>query len=300
MILGYSNFQSAKIVVPLAKEAGLFAKHGIDLEMLSIPAGQEVVPKLLSGVIHFFLGNSYPVVRAIAIQGAPLAIIASLGNVSFQLVAHSSIQSPEALKGKRIGIGGSKAATDRITYTVLKALGLEPYRDVEMVSTGLHDSQMRLDLLLRGEVDATLVGTEHTKDMRTRNQQICVLADLDELGISVSGSDIAVSREFVARHRDQVKGFLKALLEAILLAKSDPNMAREMYRQFAGISDPNVLDWLVAEYVHARISMQPYPNRESLTFDLREEFPGATIDVETLIDGSLIGELTEDVTSSAT
>ena len=103
LVLGYSNLQSSKIPIPIAKDAGLFAKHGLEVEMIRVTPGNTAVPKLLSGEIQIFLGNGAPIVKAAMTDRAPLVVIASLGESSFQLVARSTIHTIEELKGKRVG-----------------------------------------------------------------------------------------------------------------------------------------------------------------------------------------------------
>jgi hypothetical protein len=82
-------------------------------------------------------------------------------------------------------------------------------------------------------------------------------------------------------------------VKAILRAKSDPALARQMYRSQAEINDPTVLDWLIDEYIHRRIPIEPYPNQASIAAELSERFPHTAIGVDAAIDSSLIRELTE-------
>jgi len=61
LTVGYTNLEGAKIPLPLGKEMGLFAKRGLDLEIVRVSPGYTAIPKLLSGDIQLFLGNGDPV-----------------------------------------------------------------------------------------------------------------------------------------------------------------------------------------------------------------------------------------------
>lgn len=292
VVLGYTNLQSAKIPVPLGKEAGIFTKHGLDLELVRVSPGHTAIPKLLSGEIDFFLGNGDPVVKAIVTQGARLAIIASLGEDSFQLVARSPISSVPALRGRRVGISNPGSSADRIARMVLKKLGLDPERDVRLVATGLNESRARLELVLKGELDATIVNTENVMALGESRASIFSIAELEELGIYVSGADLSASRSLVESRRGTIKRFLTALIEAIAKAKKDIDLARQVYRKYARVTDPQALEWRVREFLPARIPDIPYPNRRPIETYLQEAGQSSPANFAGVANFSLLQEVT--------
>jgi NitT/TauT family transport system substrate-binding protein len=291
LILGYTNLRSAKIPVPVGVEAGIFSKHGLQLEMVRVTPGHRAIPKLLSGEIQLFLGNGGPVVKANLAEGAKLVIIASLGEESFKLVARSSIRTVEALKGKRLGISNPGSSADRISRLALKALRLDPERDVQMVATGLSESKARLELVLKGEIDATIVSTENVIALGDRRAAVSSIIELEDLGIYVSGADISASRSLIESHRRTVKSFLAALIEAIGKAKADLDLSRQVYRRYANVTDPQALEWRVREFLPARVPAIPYPNRRAVEAYIREAGQPAAHGIEAVTDFSLLGEI---------
>src|ERR1043166_3870554 len=151
--VGYTNAQGAKIPVFIAKELRIFDKYGLDVRLTRVSPGRLAVPKLVSGDIQFFLGNSGPVIEAIAADKAPLVIIASLGKERFAIFTKPEIGRKEELKGRRFGVSTPGASQDRVATRALKKLGFEPEKDVRIVATGFSGSE-RLQALARGEVDA--------------------------------------------------------------------------------------------------------------------------------------------------
>jgi NitT/TauT family transport system substrate-binding protein len=290
LILGYTNFQSAKMPVPLAKDVGIFARHGLDVAMVRTP-GNTAVAKLLAGEIDLFLGNGDPVVKAITENGAKLALIASLGEDSQNLVARSSIRTSEDLKGKRIGVSQLGSSADRIARLAITGLKLDPDRDVQIVATGVTDSVARLDQVVKGEMDATVAATESVVGLGDRRAQVSIIAVLEDLGIFISGSDISTTRRLIETRRPTVKRFLAALVEAIAHAKADPDLSRRIYRDYSDTKDADALDWRVREFVPKRIASVPSPNRRAMAFYFRDLGRGGPPDFDAVADFSLLQEI---------
>jgi NitT/TauT family transport system substrate-binding protein len=298
LTVGYTNFQSAKMPLPLAKEAGLFAKHGLDVTLVQTP-GNAGVPKLIAGELDIFVGNGDPVVKAVTEQGAQLALIGSMGDDSFNLVARSSIHNAEQLKGKRIGVTQPGSSADRIARLTLTALKLDPDRDVQMIATGLTDSVSRLKQVANGETDATIAATESVIALGAQRSQVTVVAVLEDLGIFISGSDISTTRRLIATRRDTVKRFMAALMDAIALAKSDLPLARRIYRDYSDTKEEAALDWRVTEFVPKRIVSVPGPNRRAMAFYFRDLGRGGPPDFDAVADFSLVQEVAADKAAAA-
>ena len=113
---------------------------------------------LLGGSVDIIAASGSSVVAAAA-RGAPLVIIASLGHIAYKLIAHPSITSVQGLKGKVIGSSRIGAGTDYALQRLLPKLGLTPGKDVQLIPTGISESDRRLMMMLQGRIDATL-GTE--------------------------------------------------------------------------------------------------------------------------------------------
>jgi NitT/TauT family transport system substrate-binding protein len=289
-MLGYTNLRGAKVAVPLGIDAGIFARHGVELKMGPVSPGTLGVPKLLSGEIDLFLGNSEPVVRAVGAEGKNLAVIANLGPDGFMIFSRPGISKIEELRGKRIGSSVDGASVDRNTKKALRRLGLDPDKDVTIVYTGFQTSFDRLKVLAKGEVDATVSGADALPELGADAAKVHKLLDLLDIGIAISGADISVRRDVLEKRRAALKNFARALDESFRLARIRPDLVRRTYEKHLELSNPVTLDKMVEEYMASKVAGRPAPDPrviEGYIEELRQKVPNAPKDVSLYFDASL-------------
>ncbi len=293
LVLGYTNLNGAKVPVPLGVDERIFVNHGIDLKIVPVSPGTQGVPKLLAGEIDIFLGNSEPVVRAIALERQRLAVVASLGPDQFFLFSRSSIRSAEELRGKRIGSSTAGASADRNTKMALRKLGLDPERDVQIVYTGHQNSLDRMKVLAQGGVDATVAGADALPELGQAADKVHRLIDLSDVGIYVSGADISVKRDSLERRRDAMQRFIRALEEAYRLAKARPDLVRRIYQKYLKPESSITLEWMVKAYGDAKVPERPLPDRRAVASHIAEimsKQPDVPKDTAAYIDESLFSK----------
>ena len=74
--LGYSSITANRLPLWLGQEAGIFARHGIDAELLLIPSGTTGVQALVAGEVQILSATGSTGVAA-ALRGADVVIIGS-------------------------------------------------------------------------------------------------------------------------------------------------------------------------------------------------------------------------------
>ena len=288
--LGYTNLRGSKVPVPLGVDEGIFARHGIELKMVPVSPGTLGVPKLLAGEIALFLGNSEPVVRAIALDGKSLAVIAHLGSEGFTLFSRPGITRVEDLRGRKIGSSVDGASVDRNTKKALRTLGLDPEKDVTMIYTGFQNSSDRLKVLAKGEVDATVGGSDALPDLGKDMDKVHPLVDLVGIGIAVSGADISAEKNFIGKNREALRNFVRGLEESFQLARSQPALVRRTYEKYLKISNRLTLDWMVKDYMSGKVPARPAPNPRVIEAYIEEiglKKSDVTKDVNRYLDASL-------------
>jgi len=293
-VLSYPD-RPPKLPLWLARDAGLFEKYGLKVDIRAAKSSDDLIEGLKRDEAEIYAATANWIVSAIG-DGQDLVFFANTGYSVLKFVARPEIARVADLKGKRVGTGERNSSQDRITRQALQRLGLNPDRDVTLVPFGSR-SILRLNALLKGEIDATTSNEDNLFDLERRGEmnKVRVLADNESLKLFIGGGvDFAVRREGLTKSRPTVKAFVSALCEAIALGRRDRAAADGIYTQYLNVKDPALLDFMYRTYVQGAIPQQPFPRLENVALGI-EEFaakPGIKGKrAEDLTDASLIKEL---------
>src|SRR6478672_10681941 len=166
-VLSYPD-RPAKLPLWLAYEAGLFKKHGLDVQIIPAKSGEDVAEAAQRNGADIYVATANWIVSAIG-DGADVIFFANTGYSVLKLIARPEITRVEELKGKRIGTGEPNSSQDRITRETLRRLGFNPDRDVKLVPFGSR-SVLRVNALLKGEIDATTSNEDNLVDLERRGE----------------------------------------------------------------------------------------------------------------------------------
>ena len=103
--VAYSGVSAAGTPLWLAKDAGIFARHGLEADLVTVRSAPLQVSALVSNEVQFVRGSASSMLSAAA-QGAKLKILMSLfaERASYDFLVSSSITNPRDLRGKKIGV----------------------------------------------------------------------------------------------------------------------------------------------------------------------------------------------------
>jgi NitT/TauT family transport system substrate-binding protein len=267
--ISYASVSGTRAPLWIARDLGLFEKYGLDVNLIYIASGVTSVNALLGGSVDIIAASGSSAVGAAA-RGAPLVIIASLGHIAYKLVANPAITNIQGLKGKIVGSSRIGAGSDYALRRLLPKLGLTPGKDVQLVPTGISESDRRLVMMLQGKIDATLATDDNLLQLGARGAKFSVLADLYENGVYTTGSDIATSRQLLKERPRQLKGFIMAMTEGTAYGRANKDYALRIYRKYLKIEDPKLLDSMHKNYLLGTIPMKPYPREDALQNDIED------------------------------
>jgi len=199
----------------IAKEAGLFAKHGIDAEVILLTGSPRLIQTLLAGDIDYALGGTSSVLRARFRTPDPL-IIATTTNFSGQRVLlrpESPLQRLQDLKGKTVGVTQYGSQGDTFLRDALKRVGLKPDADVSILQMG--GIPQVGAALLAGKIDAGVSGESSLVLIQQGRAKQLPGASAKDLKVPGSGATLSVTRRNIARDREGIVRFLRAYVEAI-------------------------------------------------------------------------------------
>jgi NitT/TauT family transport system substrate-binding protein len=267
--ISYASVSGTRAPLWIAKDLGLFEKYGLDANLIYIASGVVSVNALLGGSVDIIAASGSSAIGAAA-RGAPVVIIASLGHIAYKLVALPSITSVQGLKGKTVGSSRIGAGSDYALQRLLRKLGLTPGKDVQLIPTGISESDRRLLMMLQGKIDATLATEDNLLQLAVRGIKFSVLADLYDAGIYTTGSDIATSRQLLKERPRQLQAFLMALTEGTWVGRTNKDVALRIYRKYLKVEDPKLLESMHKNYLLGTIPAKPYPQEEALQNDIED------------------------------
>ena len=261
--IGYPAISYNQIHIWVAKDAGLFRKHGLDAEIIFFRGGQLATQALVAGDPPIV--NIGTVVQA-GLQGHDIVLIASSESAyNYSVVARPGIAKVEQLKGKRLGISGFGSASHNAALILLGKFGLEPNKDVSLAVTG--GTTERLAAVDAGRTEATLVTPSELP--RARKQGLVEVYDMLNLGIEVQGNGFATSRSFIRSQRNVVLAALKGYVESIHYIHRNREETRKIVAKYMRTSDAEILDATYDWFVKT-VQKKPYPTLKGIQFLLDE------------------------------
>jgi len=123
-------------VAQLVQDAGIFRKHGVELDILYTQGSGETLQAVLSRSAEVGVGGGTLGAMGAFAKGAPLRIIASeatgAGDLFWYVRADSPIKSLKDTNGRTIAYSTQGSSTNSVTLGFVPTFGIKP----ELVSTG--------------------------------------------------------------------------------------------------------------------------------------------------------------------
>ena len=199
-------------VLSVGKDAGLFAKYGLDVEPIYIGGGMNSLAAVTSGSVHFLAAGSTATISA-RLGGADIIMVAVQSNrLDYSLLSTPEIKNPQDLKGKIVTGTRPGASADSALRLALRRWGLVPDKDVIFISVA-ESQQGRLNALTRGMVSATVLTPPF--DGIAKQMGMRELADLRKLDVEYAGTAIAGMGPYIKSHPAIVENLLKGYIETL-------------------------------------------------------------------------------------
>jgi len=288
LIAAYSNISATIMPLWVARETGLFEKHGLDVD-LQYAASATSVSAVVSGQMQVASVGLSEVVGAIA-GGADLVIIATqVPAYTYIFEVAPGIQTPTDLNGKSIGISRTGSSSDIGTRVVLKRFGIDPDKDVHLVQTGsLSD---RTAAMKSGAIQAAVASPPETLAVERLGWR--PMFDLAGLGLPAVTLGLIVQRGYRDANQATLQAYVDALVEGIARARSDRVLAVEVLRKSLNIESAEDLN-VTYDYFSRPDLMPslPYPRPEQFADTLsvlgQTNERVSKLDVSALLDASFV------------
>jgi NitT/TauT family transport system substrate-binding protein len=265
MIVGVAGPAINMVYSFVARDAGIFQKHGLDARVVVFDAGSILAQAALSGQVKISV-SSGPATIASRSQGADTIIVGACVNVlPYSIVAAKGITNWDQLKGKKIAISRFGSGTDTAVRLVLKKFGLDPARDVTIVQLGTQPS--RVQALAAGAIDATIISPP--LDITAKKQGYPILVNIADLGIPYPQQVIETTDRFVRENPQAVKNFLKGFIEGVRYASTHKEETKKVMTKYLKTTDPEILEATYQSFVQVT-DQGGYPNLEGIRNAMEE------------------------------
>src|SRR2546426_8517952 len=287
--VGYSAISGDALPAWIAKDAGIFEKNGLDVQLVFFTGGTTAVMALVSADTPIAQLAGAAVVNSVMAGSDAALVVGGVTSLNYYLMGRPEIKTAEQLKGGTVAISRFGSSSDFIARFALQKVGLTPGKDVTIVQIG--STTARVDAALTGRVQATVVNPPASIIAQKRG--MTVLADLPKLGLVYQHTSVATTRKYIREHPEIVRRYVKSQVDAVHRIYTDKEASLRALARFIGRTvERDVLEktWenLLSEAVLPR---KQYPSLEGIKTILATELKGKPGRTEDFVDSSFIREL---------
>lgn len=229
-------FTTAAVPLWIAEDQGIFAKHGLEVEITQAPNFASSAPALLSGQMQFANAATAPMITAVD-SDMPLQIVAGVQAESddpmnpddgIVVPAGSDITRPADLAGKTIATNAVGSGPYVGVMATVAKDGGNP-SDIEWVVMNLNE---QIPALENGSIDAGMV-SEPFLVMAERAGfslafNIYRVPGVEMVPAGFTDAVLVASNEYVAGNPDVVKRMYDAMIDANDYAEANPDVVRDL------------------------------------------------------------------------
>ena len=258
--LAYSAIGGSQASFWIPYEAGIFRKHGLDVELLYVAGGGRAAQVVQSGEVPIGLFTGGAAINS-NLAGGDLVVIASSMNVmTFVVMARPEIKRVEDLKGKKVGISRFGSATDFGLRYAEEQWPVKRQRDFAVIQMGGVSDVY--GALRAGALDAGVINAELA--ILARREGYRELVDIAKMGINFPTSSVVTTRSFIKRNENTVRKFVRGFVEGVHFGKTQRAPAISIMKKYLRSSDAAMFDELYEMYIVRNIPRIPRPSPEAL------------------------------------
>jgi NitT/TauT family transport system substrate-binding protein len=289
LTVGYSAISGDQLPGWVAKEAGIFEKNGLDVQLIFFTGGTTAVMALVSADTPISQVAGAAVVNSALAGSDTVLLVGGVTSLNYYLMAQPQIKTPEQLKGGSVAISRFGAASDFIARFALSKIGLTPGKDVTLVQIG--STSARMDATLAGRVQATVINPPASFIGEKRG--MTVLADLPKLGLVYQHTSAATTKKYIREHPDIVRRYVKAQVEAVHRIYTDKETSIKVLSKYFGRGvEREILEKTWSNLLNDSVlPRKQYPSLEGIKTILETEAKGKPGKPEDFVDMTFIREL---------
>ncbi len=291
VVAAYSNVSADDWVMWYAFEKGIFKDNGLEVDMQAISGGAQTSAALLANQIQIAQFGGSEALSANA-AGADLVVVANMAPVyPYILYAQKAIKTLADLKGKKVGVSNKGGSSDIATRAALKANGIDPDKDVQILAVGSHAN--RTAALLNGSIDAGVDDPPEDQDLVKAG--LNPLIDIASQKLPAANTGIIVQRSYLTANKDTVQAYIDSTVKARAKMAQDKEGAIAVLKKYFKSDDTESMTHAYNFFIGGTSPVTPvYPAPGVDQFKDAIAILGAdndkikTVDISKMIDTSFV------------
>jgi NitT/TauT family transport system substrate-binding protein len=284
----YQAIGAASAPIWVTEEAGLFTKHGLDVDVQYLQ-GNASYAALIAGQIDFLFGNPHNLVSMVA-EGTEVKVLACFKPIvsDYTIMATPEIRQATDLRGKLIATGGTSDLTQSYFDEYFRRNNMRP-ESVMYIRIG--GQPERADALRGGAAQATMLNTP--ANVVFEREGMRRLAKIDDLKLPSATRCITTLPRLLEQQPEVAERFLKAMTETAQYMNTHREQAESIVHPRLKIEDRELMD---ATYATAaandRDPIVPVEGLRASAESLARENPRTLdLDVRRMIDTKVLDRI---------
>ena len=272
--IAYSSISGAYVGIWMAHDAGLFAKEGLEDQIIFIPSATQLAQVTVAGDVDIASLGGGPMIAAV-LSGADLKIIGNnVNKMIFSIHTKPDVKSVEELRGKRIGVTRFGSSSDVSARYALRKFNLDPTKDVVLLQLGQMSSIF--GALKSGAIEGGLVSppTQFLSE-KIGFKELVSITDMD---YAYPNPAMAVPGELIRKKPDLIDRFMRAYVRGMHRARNDRDFTIKTLAKYTTVPDQALLSRTYDFYVGKVVERAPYVNMQGIQNaidDLARTLPAA-------------------------
>lgn len=266
-----TSTSTAHLPIWVAKDAGLFARQGLNVEPVQFRGGTLITMGIMSGQLQFSGAGAESIVAA-RVEGGDVVLLACpVDSDPVYLIARPGIKSAAELKGKATAVTRLGSTTHFYLRAALRHVNIDPEREVTILQLGTGTEAV--SAMENGRIAMAALTSRYAIPLIQKGWP--VLVDLSTTDLVYPSSCVASTRSFVKAEPKLVENFLRAYVVALRLIKKDANFTEKTLAKWLREKDSDLVKKTVEAYSRIFKSTPYVPDKgiETVLKDLANRRP---------------------------
>lgn len=219
------NVGYPSLMLPVA--LGYWRDEGYDVEVIPAGASLQALQQLIGGNVEFASINSSAIIQANTMNNVPVRAVMNNGVIdwSISVLEDGPIKSVKDLKGKTVGV--ISLATGGVMYykSFLRANGLDPDKDVNLVAIGMGAAP--LEAIKSGRIQGLLYWAAAQATFENAGLKLRHLRD--PAWKQFPDISLATSQRIIDSDPKMVEAIARGSAKATLFVFTNPDCARRVH-----------------------------------------------------------------------